>query len=96
MEVLEPTKLACAVALRRTQRLGYEPIAERVGLSRSVVARACKAAGRHQPSAACRLRRHRHGDAASAAGAGAGLLSHCSSMPAFFTSLAYLSFSLRK
>jgi transposase InsO family protein len=38
-------KLERAVALRRTQRLGYEPIAERVGLSKSVVARTCKAAG---------------------------------------------------
>jgi transposase InsO family protein len=38
-------KLERAVALRRTQRLGYEAIAERVGLSKSVVARACKAAG---------------------------------------------------
>ena len=39
------SKLERAVALRRTQRLTYERIAERVGLSRSVVARACKAAG---------------------------------------------------
>ena len=38
-------KLERAVALRRNQRLTYERIAERVGLSRSVVARACKAAG---------------------------------------------------
>ena len=34
-----------AVALRRNQRLTYERIAERVGLSRSAVARTCKAAG---------------------------------------------------
>jgi transposase InsO family protein len=38
-------KVERAVALRRNQRLTYERIAERVGLSRSVVARACKAAG---------------------------------------------------
>ncbi|RRN76884.1 IS481 family transposase [Pseudoxanthomonas sp. SGD-10] len=38
-------KVERAVALRRTQRLTYERIAERVGLSRSTVARACKAAG---------------------------------------------------
>jgi transposase InsO family protein len=38
-------KLERAVALRQTQRLTYERIGERVGLSRSVVARACKAAG---------------------------------------------------
>lgn len=38
-------KVERAVALRRTQRLTYECIAERVGLSRSAVARACKAAG---------------------------------------------------
>ncbi len=38
-------KIERAVALRRTQRLTYECIAERVGLSRSAVARACKAAG---------------------------------------------------
>ena len=38
-------KLERAVALRRTQCLTYERIAERVGLSRSVVARACAAAG---------------------------------------------------
>jgi transposase InsO family protein len=38
-------KLERAVALRRTQRLTYEHIAERVGLSKSVVARACKRAG---------------------------------------------------
>lgn len=40
----DANKLERAVALRRTQRLTYERIAERVGLSRSVVARACKAA----------------------------------------------------
>ncbi len=40
-----PNKLARAVALRRNQRLTYDCIAERVGLSRSVVARACKNAG---------------------------------------------------
>ncbi|WP_367065129.1 IS481 family transposase [Oryzisolibacter sp. LB2S] len=39
------SKLERAVALRRIQRLTYERIAERVGLSRSTVARACKAAG---------------------------------------------------
>jgi transposase InsO family protein len=38
------TKLERAVALRRTQRLSYECIAERVGLSKSTVARACQAA----------------------------------------------------
>ena len=38
-------KLQRAVALRRNQRLTYERIAERVGLSKSVVARACQAAG---------------------------------------------------
>ena len=38
-------KLERAVALRRTQFLTYERIAERVGLSKSVVARACKSAG---------------------------------------------------
>ena len=38
-------KLERAVALRRTQRLTYERIAERVGLSKSVVGRACKTAG---------------------------------------------------
>ena len=38
-------KLERAVALRRTQHLTYEHIAERVGLSKSVVARGCKAAG---------------------------------------------------
>jgi transposase InsO family protein len=41
----DTTKLERAVALRRNQRLTYECIAERVGLSRSTVARACKAAG---------------------------------------------------
>lgn len=39
------SKIERAVALRRTQRLTYERIAERVGLSRSAIARACKAAG---------------------------------------------------
>jgi transposase InsO family protein len=38
-------KLDRAVALRRTQRLTYQCIAERVGLSKSTVARACQAAG---------------------------------------------------
>jgi len=38
-------KIERAVALRRTQRLTYQCIAERVGLSTSTVARACKAAG---------------------------------------------------
>lgn len=38
-------KVERAVALRSTQRLSYECIAERVGLSRSVVARACKTCG---------------------------------------------------
>jgi transposase InsO family protein len=38
-------KLERALALRRTQRLTYVQIAERVGLSKSSVARACKAAG---------------------------------------------------
>ena len=38
-------KLERAVALRRNQRLTYACIAERVGLSRSAVARACKGAG---------------------------------------------------
>ena len=33
------------MALRRNQRLTYDCIAERVGLSRSAVARACKSAG---------------------------------------------------
>jgi transposase InsO family protein len=41
----DPHKVERAVALRRTQRLGYQCIAERVGLSKSTVARACKAAG---------------------------------------------------
>lgn len=40
-----PGKIERAVALRRKQRLTYDCIAERVGLSRSVVARACKSAG---------------------------------------------------
>ena len=40
-----PTKIERAVALRRNQRLSYDRIAERVGLSRSSVARACKSAG---------------------------------------------------
>jgi len=38
-------KLERAVALRKNQRLTYERIAERLGLSKSVVARTCKAAG---------------------------------------------------
>jgi transposase InsO family protein len=38
-------KLERALALRRTQRLTYVQIAERVGLSKSSVARACKADG---------------------------------------------------
>jgi transposase InsO family protein len=38
-------KLERATALRRTQRLTYAQIAERVGLSKSSVARACTAAG---------------------------------------------------
>ena len=37
------SKIERALALRRNQRLTYERIAERVGLSRSAVARACKA-----------------------------------------------------
>ena len=41
----EFTKLERALALRRTQRLTYERIAERVGLSKSTVARACQAGG---------------------------------------------------
>ena len=41
----EDTKLERALALRRTQRLTYASIAERVGLSKSTVARACKAGG---------------------------------------------------
>ncbi len=40
-----PGKIERAVALRRNQRLTYDCIAERVGLSRSAVARACKRAG---------------------------------------------------
>lgn len=40
-----PSKIERAVALRRNQRLTYERIAERVGMSRSAVARACRAAG---------------------------------------------------
>ena len=40
-----PSKIERAVALRRNQRLTYDCIAERVGLSRSAVARACKSAG---------------------------------------------------
>jgi len=38
-------KIERALALRRTQRLTYAQIAERVGLSKSSVARACQAAG---------------------------------------------------
>jgi transposase InsO family protein len=41
----QATKLERALALRRTQRLTYARIAERVGLSKSTVARACQAAG---------------------------------------------------
>ena len=41
----QPHKVERAVALRRNQRLTYTWIAERVGLSKSAVARACKAAG---------------------------------------------------
>jgi transposase InsO family protein len=41
----DPLKLERALALRRTQRLTYQCIAERVGLSKSAIARACKAAG---------------------------------------------------
>lgn len=41
----DATKLERAVALRRTERLGSECIAERVGLSPSVAERARKAAG---------------------------------------------------
>lgn len=41
----DAAKVERALALRRTQRLTYERIAERVGLSRSTVARACQAAG---------------------------------------------------
>ncbi|QCB44663.1 IS481 family transposase [Hydrogenophaga sp. PAMC20947] len=38
-------KIERALGLRKNQRLSFERIAERLGLSRSVVARACKAAG---------------------------------------------------
>ncbi len=38
-------KIERPVALRRNQRLTYDCIAERVGMSRSAVARACKSAG---------------------------------------------------
>lgn len=41
----EATKLERAAALRRTQRLSYQCIAERVGLSKSTVGRTCKTAG---------------------------------------------------
>jgi transposase InsO family protein len=41
----ESLRIERVVALRRTQRLTYECIAERVGLSKSAVGRACKAAG---------------------------------------------------
>jgi len=41
----DATKIERAVALRRSQHLTYACIAERVGLSRSAVARVCKAAG---------------------------------------------------
>jgi len=41
----QATKVERALALRRTQRLTYACIAERVGLSKSTVARACQAAG---------------------------------------------------
>lgn len=41
----EALKRERALALRRTQRLTYACIGERVGLSRSAVARACQAAG---------------------------------------------------
>ena len=41
----DPAKIERAVGLRCNQRLTYEAIAERVGLSRSAVARACKNAG---------------------------------------------------
>ena len=41
----DASKVERAVALRRNQRLTYDRIAERVGLSNSAVARACKAAG---------------------------------------------------
>jgi transposase InsO family protein len=39
------SKIEQAVGLRRNQRLTYDCIAERVGLSRSAVARACKSCG---------------------------------------------------
>ena len=41
----DASKVERAVALRRTQRLSYDRIAERVGLSRSTVGRVCQAAG---------------------------------------------------
>ena len=41
----DPDKIGRTVALRRTQRPGYAQIAERVGLWRSTVARACQHAG---------------------------------------------------
>jgi transposase InsO family protein len=41
----EASKLERAVALRRTQRLTYACIAERVGLSKSTVGRTCQVAG---------------------------------------------------
>ena len=41
----DASKVERAVALRRNQRLTYARIAERIGLSTSVVARACQAAG---------------------------------------------------
>ena len=41
----DASKLERAVALRRTQRLTYACIAERVGLSKSTVARSCQGAG---------------------------------------------------
>lgn len=41
----DASKIERAVALRRTQRLTYAQIAERVGLSKSTVARACAGAG---------------------------------------------------
>ena len=41
-------KLERALALRRTQRLTYAQIAERVGLSKSCVGRACQAGGLHK------------------------------------------------
>lgn len=42
---IHANKLERVTALRRTQRLSYECIAERVGLSKSTVARACQGAG---------------------------------------------------